>query len=402
MTGSHRTMKRIGWIGLALLAATMGGTVALSRYGMPWQGSAAGADRTQAAEAVTSLRRAVAALGRIEPHSKVIDLGASTPGLVEELLVEEGEFVTKGKTLGYLDSYEERIAERDEQAARLEEARAMLDAEVSLGEARIAAAQIRLRQVQEVYPLRIEAQRARIGLLTADLENNRDILSQRLTLQRRDVGSRRTVADQRTLVRKNEEELEMAQADLGRLQAEQRMEVLAASAELRLERAALARARIAVGVASLEKDVALAEARVARATIRAPMDGQILKIIMQPGERVSDAPILQIGDPRTMHVVAEVYETDVGLVRLGQSATIASPSLPRDMTGRVVQIGRLIFKNDVLDVDPAADADARVVEVRIELDNGELVQDLTNMIVDVVIDLEGGDAVANVPPSATP
>jgi HlyD family secretion protein len=402
LSGAHRTIKLIAWIGVVLLAATMAVAVALSRYGVPWQESAVPDDRTQAAEAVTSLRRAVAALGRIEPHSKVIDLGASTPGLVEELLVEEGEFVTKGKTLGYLDSHEERIAERDEQAARLEEARAMLDAEVSLGEARIAAAQIRLRQVQEVYPLRIEAQQARIGLLTADLENNRDILSQRLTLQRRDVGSRRTVADQRTLVRKNEEELEMAQADLGRLQAEQRMEVLAASAELRLEKAALARARVAVGLASIEKNVALAEARVARATIWAPIDGKILKIVTRPGERISEAPILQMGDLRAMHAVAEVYETDVGLVRLGQSATITSPSLPRDMIGRVVQIGRLIFKNDVLDVDPAADADARVVEVRIELDDGGLVQDLTNMTVDVVIDLEGGDAIADVPPSATP
>jgi HlyD family secretion protein len=402
LSGAHRTIKLIACIGVVLPAATMAVAVAVSRYGMPWQESAVPADRTQAAEAVTSLRRAVAALGRIEPHSKVIDLGASIPGLVEELLVEEGDLVTRGRTLGYLDSYEERVAERDEQAARLEEARAMLDAEVSLGEARIAAAQIRLRQVQEVYPLRVEAQQAKIGVLTADLENNRDILSQRLILQRRDVGSRRTVADQRTLVRKNEEELEMEQADLGRLQAEQRMEALAASAELRLERAALARARIAVGVASLEKDVALAEARVARATIRAPIEGQILKIVTRPGERISEAPILQMGDLRTMHAVAEVYETDVGLVRLGQSATVTSPSLPRDVTGKVVQIGRLIFKNDVLDVDPAADVDARVVEVRIELDDGGLVENLTNMTVDVVIDVEGGDAVANVPLSATP
>ncbi len=98
-----------------------------------------------------------------------------------------------------------------------------------------------------------------------------------------------------------------------------------------------------------------------------------------------------MGDARTMHVVAEVYESDIGLVQIGQPATISSPSLPVDMTGRVVQIGMLIFKNDVLDVDPAADADARVVEVRIELDDGERVQHLTNMTVDVVIDVASAE-----------
>jgi HlyD family secretion protein len=396
MRRAHRTFKLIGWIGLVLLAATMAGAIALSRYGLPWLGPAAQNTDTQTAQSSAPLRRAVAALGRIEPHSEVIELGASSAGLVDELLVEEGQFVASGETLGYLDSYKERLAERDEQAARLDEARAMLDAELSLGEARIAAAETRLRQVEEVYPLRIAAQQARMELLTAELDNNRDILSERQTLHQRAVGSRRTVDDQRTLVRKSEEELEIARAELARLQAEQRMETLAATAELRREEAALDRARVAVGLASLEKEVALAEARVARTIIRAPMDGQILKIVTWPGERISEAPILQMGDSRTMHVVAEVYESDIGLVRLGQSATIASPSLPREMTGEVVQIGKLIFKNDVLNVDPAADTDARVVEVRIELDDGELVQNLTNMTVDVMIDVEGA-AVATAP-----
>lgn len=378
----------------------MAGAVALSRYGQPWQGSAAETHRTQLAASSVPLRRDVGALGRIEPHSEVIELGASTTGLVDELLVEEGQFVARGETLGYLDSYKERGAERDQQAARLDEARAMLDAEVSLGEARIAAAKIGVRQIHEVYPLRIDAQRARIQLLTAEQNNNREILDDRLTLQQRAVGSRRTVDDQRTVVRKNEEELEIARAELARLQAEQEMEILAATTELQREKAALERARVAVGLASIEKDLALAEARIASTVIQAPMDGEILKIVTWPGERTSGAPILQMGDSRIMHVVAEVYESDIRLVQIGQPATISSPSLPQDMTGRVVQIGKLIFKNDVLDVDPAADTDARVVEVRIELDDGERVRHLTNMTVDVVIDVEGKETIADLPSPA--
>jgi len=67
----------------------------------------------------------------------------------------------------------------------------------------------------------------------------------------------------------------------------------------------------------------LAEARLRRTIIRAPRAGRILRILTYPGEAISDG-ILQMGDTRQMYVVAEVYETDVGLVKLGQPATITS------------------------------------------------------------------------------
>ena len=57
----------------------------------------------------------------------------------------------------------------------------------------------------------------------------------------------------------------------------------------------------------------------------------------------------------------------------------------------MVKIGRMIFKNDVLDVDPGADADARVVEVRIELEPDPMVSRLTNLTADAVIDVSGGE-----------
>ena len=45
----------------------------------------------------------------------------------------------------------------------------------------------------------------------------------------------------------------------------------------------------------------------------------------------------------------------------------------------------MVFKNDVLNVDPAARADARIVEVWIELDDASLTERLTNLTVDVLI-----------------
>ena len=134
----------------------------------------------------------------------------------------------------------------------------------------------------------------------------------------------------------------------------------------------------------------LAAERVRRRTIYALIDGRVLNVIAHPGELVGgDKTILTMGDTSRMRAVAEVYETDVGRVRLGQDATITSRALDHPVTGTVVEIGRMIFKNDVLNVDPAARADARVVEVRIELDDAERTAGLTNLTVEVLIN--GGD-----------
>ncbi len=52
----------------------------------------------------------------------------------------------------------------------------------------------------------------------------------------------------------------------------------------------------------------------------------------------------------------------------------------------------MIFKNDVLNVDPAARADARVVQVWIDLDGAASTERLTNLTVDVLIDATKPDA----------
>ena len=58
------------------------------------------------------------------------------------------------------------------------------------------------------------------------------------------------------------------------------------------------------------------------------------------------------------------------------------------LTGTVERVGLQIFKNDVLDDDPAANADARVVEVMVRVDQSEVIAGLTNLQVDVAIDVE--------------
>ena len=146
---------------------------------------------------------------------------------------------------------------------------------------------------------------------------------------------------------------------------------------------------MAVQIESLTKNLALADVRLERTILRAPRAGRVFKVKSRPGERVDQKPILQLGDTRVMYAVTEVYETDVLSVQRGQQAHIYSAALPKTVRGVVERVGNTVAKNDILNVDPAADADARVVEVWVRLESAELAGRLTNLQVDVVIAMGG-------------
>jgi HlyD family secretion protein len=134
----------------------------------------------------------------------------------------------------------------------------------------------------------------------------------------------------------------------------------------------------------LEAELIVATAQLERAVIRAPVAGEVLAVHARAGERIGVDGLLELGETQRMYVVAEVYETDIGMVRAGQQAVAQSSALTAPATGKVERIGKLIGKNDVLDLDPVARMDSRVVEVFILLDDPLSVANLTNLQVDVV------------------
>jgi HlyD family secretion protein len=145
--------------------------------------------------------------------------------------------------------------------------------------------------------------------------------------------------------------------------------------------AAFEAARLARDVA--RANLSRAEAELALSQVRAPIEGQILKVHAREGERVGPEGIVEIGETASMYAVAEVYETDVGRMRVGQRARVASPAFASPLGGAVERIGLRIGRQDVLSTDPVADADARVVEVEIRLDDPAAAARLTNLRVDV-------------------
>jgi HlyD family secretion protein len=275
--------------------------------------------------------------------------------------------------------------------AQREEASLRLKTEITLNLARIEAAELHQRQILELSPSRIAAQEATIAGLEAKLANDKDILDSQMQLMSRGTGTRRQTKDHETTVQQDEANLRAARERLSELTRQFALDRIDAEVQIRLARAMLERMQAEFPIISLDRQIKLAEARAKRLTLLAPTDGRVLNVRIKPGEEIGSGPILTMGDTEHMRVVAEVYETDVPQVRIGQPATVSSRALSKPIGGRVVRIGNMVFKNDVLNVDPAARADARVVEVWIDLDDAALVESLTNLTVDVLISTSGPD-----------
>ena len=177
------------------------------------------------------------------------------------------------------------------------------------------------------------------------------------------------------LVRQREAELTRAEQELARAG---QLSIGKAGAKARRDDAE-------AGVRAARAVLEAAHAQLELAVVRAPISGRVIEVHARVGERVGDEGVLEIGRTDEMFAVAEVYETDIGRVEVGQRAIVTSPALDAPLEGTVERIGLRVGKLDVLGTDPVAKIDARVIEVDIRLDDGERVSHLTNLQVEVAL-----------------
>ena len=371
--------------------------------------------------------KSVTALGRLEPQGEVIKIAASTSGSrVAQLLVKQGELVKKGQVIAVLDS-------RDRLQAELEQAKE----EVKVNQSKLAQVKAGAKTGE------IGAQQSTIQRIEAQLNGDRQ--TQQATIDRLEAQLTGDIASQKASIRKLEAELANAKAEYQRYQQLSKEGAVSASiydskgltletsrqqlaeAKANLERTErTTRQQIKEAKAALERiettgqqqinearstlnkvaevrpvDVQAAQAEVnsaitavkkaqaelALAYVRSPRDGQVLKIHTWDGEIVGNNGIVELGQTNQMVAVAEVYETDVKRLKIGQKAIITSGAFTGEAIGRVKEIGLQIYKNNVLNTDPTAATDARIVEVKIQLDpaSSVKVQSFTNLEVTVAI-----------------
>ena len=349
---------------------------------------------TSAPTAKVSIVKAVTSLGRLEPQGEVIYLSApaSAEGArIAQLSVKEGDWVKAGQIVAILDSRDSRQAALLEAEQNVALARAKL-AQIQAGEAKVAglaAQQANIARLKAQLRTETTEREAEIARAEAELRNAESTYRRHQLLHQEGAISTSARDDKR-------EVFETAQAKLKVAKAQWANTVSTVQAQIQQEQSVLNKLKevrpVDVQAARAEVDSAMATVKKAQATldlayVRASRDGQILKIHTWPGETIGNKGIVELGKTDQMYVVAEVYQTDIQKVRLGQRATITSDAFSGTVKGTVDQIGLQIFKRDVLSTDPLADTDARVVEVKVRLDptDNQKVAGLTNVQVNVSI-----------------
>jgi HlyD family secretion protein len=336
---------------------------------------------------------AVSALGRIEPEGEVIELSVSSAAegsKIEELLVERGDTVQRGQVVAILDNYGRQQAVLESAKADVQTAIANLErVQAGAKQGDINAQQAAINRLEAELRGQRASQEAAIARFEAELKNAEVEYRRYQQLAENGAISDSERDTKRLRVDTVRQQLSEARETLNRTIATTQVQRSEAQAKL----ASVAEVRdvdVRVAQAELEQargEVKQAEQALALTKVRSPINGQILTINVRPGEVVGDKGIMSIGQTAQMYVVAEVYETDVEKVRLGQKAIITGTAFSEKLQGEVSQIGLEVKQQDVFESDPLVNTDNKVVEVKIRLSpqSSQKVATLSNLQVEVVI-----------------
>lgn len=283
----------------------------------------------------------VVALGRLEPNGELIEVAAPESvanARVKELRVDLDSVVEEGELLAVLDN-----------ETRLQAQQAVASAQVQQARQKLKQAEINTSTMQAEIEAQIRSAKAERNMIQAQVRRQRELLQS-------SAATEQSVED---LVA----QLEAAEARVDELNA--RLQRYLPQGDHEPIDIAVAREELDLAERSLEE----AAARTDQAYVRSPIAGTILDIHVHPGESINQTTLLEMGATDEMKARIEVYESEVRRVSKGQAVRLRSPALAEELTGSVEKISALVKKQTVVDADPAAHTDARVVEVVVDLDD---------------------------------
>ncbi len=373
---------RLAWIGL---------TVVVVAVAMSFLWPLLSPSRTvvtapvRAADGGAAVSRAATAeaAGWIEPDPFPIVVRPLVEGVLAELPVLEGDEVRKGVTVvGTLQSAELQAA-RDRAAATLQ----LSEAELRRAEVALHVAESLLEQKADLRLAESNARhevttlRARLAAydgVCARAEAERDERSADLEGQLKllEAGESYPVALARARARLKAAEANVesksSDKDALRSELEQATEALKITQEVLADPRDLAGARDSTRAAAVkaraEREVAAVELLIAErelgwATLKAPIDGVVMKLHAAPGAEVGPRGegIVALYDPKRLQARIDVPLASVGGVRVGQDVEVRSEVLgSKSVRGRVLRVQResdllkntLQVKVRLIDPDP--------------------------------------------------
>jgi len=142
------------------------------------------------------------------------------------------------------------------------------------------------------------------------------------------------------------------------------------NADAREEDVAKASADVDLARGQLEQS----RARLAKTIIRSPINGVVLRKHRRTGEAVLDGPatpVVTLGDVSSLRVRAEVDESDICLVAVGQKGYVTADAYgSRQFPGKIVRVGSAVGRKQVITDEPSDKDDRKVLDVLLELQPG--------------------------------
>ena len=314
--------------------------------------------------ALTEIDRTVRGMGRVVPSSKLQVVSNMEGGVVEQILVKQGQTVRKGDILVRLSpkisdaAYGSSTASVEALRAKV----ARLTAEVrgaapSYG--RVSSSQVAIEQslhaarAAELQGL-LGAGNARVAQADRAVSEARSMLEvqrSNVVAARSEAEMMRPLADQQIVSRmdliKAENALSVAtsqvaaaQATIARAQSSV-AEARASTAQARsdwMSRAGMELSQAQAELSAQQQTLPALSDRVDRTTIRAPMSGKINRVLVTTiGGSVSPGmPIAEIvPSEEALFVETMVRPSDIGNIRLGQKATIEITAYNSSIFGKL-------------------------------------------------------------------
>lgn len=380
-------------IGLLVLAGLVASTTTF--YGLSFFRQGVGESNTSAPTIKKLVTRKITALGRLQPLTEVIRLSAPQTlenDRVAQLFIKEGDKLKKGQIIATLDSKQSlqlALKEAQEQVRVAQSRYDQIKAGAKAGD--IQAQKATITKLQAELQGEIATQKANIARWQSEVTNAQAEYNRSQSLYQQGAIAVSDF-DRKRLA------LETAQAQLAQASAQQNGTV--ATLEAQITEAKEVLNRIAevrpVDLQAAKTEIDRANAAVKRvqndlnqADIKAPIAGQIIKIHTRPGEKLTDEGIADLGQTNDMVAIAEVYQTDIAKIHVGQKALITSQAFTGQVKGTVYELGLEVIRQNVFSNQPGENLDRRVVEVKVRLqpEDSERVSRLTNLQVQVAIEI---------------
>lgn len=329
------------------------------------------------------------AAGWVEPRPTPVVASSLAPGVMEKLLVVEGDHVEEGQPVATLIDADAQLALAEAksrhalQVAELRRAEATLAAaKTNLAQpvvlqATLADADARLAETQRELnnlPYAIEAARTKLELAQVNVnrkEQAGDAITGRVLREARaELATAKNavqglVAREPTLMHQLESLRRKRDAIAARLDllTEEKRALAEATANLSVVEARVEQTRLAVEAAQLQLD---------RMTVRSPIDGCVLSLEARPGQWLSGlgathsqgaSAVVGLYDPKSLQVRVDVRLEDVPQVQIGQPTRIETAALATPIGGRVISVTtQADIQKNTLQVKVAVDDPPTVIK----------------------------------------